>query len=231
MATDNKVVFPLKTGLTICKHPNLYDFYSKKILQEPPALQKLRLEIEASKWAGLASSPDESQFLALLARLTKAKNCLEIGIFMGYTTLALALALPDDGKIVALDVNVDWTSVGQKYWKEAGVDHKIDLRIQKAIDSLDQLIESGKSGTFDLAFIDADKTNYDKYYESCLKLVRQGGVIAIDNVFWGGSILDESDQSDDTKAIRAINEKVFNDPRVSISVVPLADGVTLCFKN
>jgi len=178
----------------------------------------------------MSSSPDESQFLAWLIKLTGAKKIIEVGVFVGATTLAIAEALPADGKIVALDVSEEFTSVGAKFWAAAGVDHKVDLRIAPAVDSLKNMIESGEAGTYDFVFIDADKNNYDQYYEHSLTLLKPGGIVAVDNVFWHGKVIDESVTDPDTIAIRVLNQKISIDKRVDISMLPIADGLTLARK-
>ena len=169
--------------------------------------------------------------MANLIRLMSAKRTLEIGTFTGYSALSVALALPEDGEIVACDISKEWTSIGKQKWEQAGVSHKIDLKLGPAVDTLDTLLQEGQQGSFDFAFIDADKANYPAYYEKCLKLVRKGGVIAIDNVLWGGSVIDSKRNDEDTKAIRELNDFIINDERVSISMVPIGDGLTLAFIN
>lgn len=169
--------------------------------------------------------------MANLVRMTGARKTLEIGTFTGYSTLVVAMALPDVGKVIACDVSEEWTSVGRRYWEQAGVADKIDLRLQSADRTLEELIAAGESDTFDFAFIDADKNNYDTYYEHCLTLVRTGGVIAIDNVLWGGAVADESRQDEDTMALKALNSKVQDDPRVDINMLPIGDGLTLAVKR
>jgi len=183
----------------------------------------------ASEKAGMSASPDETQYIAFLIELIQAKNVIEIGVFKGYTTLAMALAVPKDGKVIALDTNEEYSAIGKKYWKKAGVEDKIDLRIGPAVESLQKLIDEGKSNTFDLAFIDADKPNQTNYYELCLKLIRPGGLILVDNVFWDGRVLESQDKwNNDTKAIVEANKRIKEDERVSISTIPIADGLTLC---
>jgi len=160
----------------------------------------------------------------------RAKNCLEIGVFTGYSSLAVALALPADGCILACDISEQWTAIARKYWQEAGVAAKIDLRIAPALSTLDELIESGKSACFDFAFIDADKVNYFGYYERALTLVRSGGLIAVDNILWGGQVIDKKSKSEDTQAIRRFNDRLYSDSRVQLSLLPIGDGLTLALK-
>jgi predicted O-methyltransferase YrrM len=176
-------------------------------------------------------SPEQGQFMSLLVQLIGAKKALEIGVFTGYSSLVVALALPPEGKMVACDVSEEYTSIARRYWEQAGVADKIDLRIAPAIATLDKLIAAGETDTFDFAFIDADKSSYDDYYERALKLIRPGGLIAIDNVLWSGLVADSKIQDNRTKKIRALNEKIHQDERVTISMVPIADGLTLARKN
>jgi predicted O-methyltransferase YrrM len=171
--------------------------------------------------------PDQGQFMGLLLQLMGARTVLEIGTFTGYSALAMALELPEDGRIVACDVNEEWTSIGRRYWEEAGVSHKIDLRLGPAVETLRGLLSEGLAGTFDFAFIDADKTGYADYYELCLQLVRPGGVVAVDNTLWEGKVADPLVTDADTEAIRAFNAKLVADPRVSLSLVPIWDGLTM----
>jgi caffeoyl-CoA O-methyltransferase len=176
-------------------------------------------------------SPDQGQFMALLIHLLGARRTLEIGVFTGYSSLAVALALPEDGRIIACDVHEEWTSVARRYWREAGVEKKIDLRLRPALETLDALIAGGEGGRFDFAFIDADKQNYANYFERALVLVRPGGLIAIDNVLWSGRVIDPAVRDADTLAIRAFNEKLHGDERVWLSMLPVRDGLTLACKK
>ena len=180
---------------------------------------------------GMQIPPEHGQFLALLIQLMGARRTLEIGVFTGYSSLAVALALPSDGRIVACDVSEEYTSVARRYWKEAGVDHMIDLRLRPALETLQELISQRQHNRFDFAFIDADKSNYEGYYEYALELVRPGGLIAIDNVLWHGRVVDPNANDADTLAIRAINKKLLTDSRVNISLLPISDGLTLCYKR
>ncbi|WP_282609307.1 class I SAM-dependent methyltransferase [Pelagibius sp. Alg239-R121] len=209
---------------------SLYRYLLTVSLREPDLFARLRQATENMPEAGMQISPEQGQFMQLLVKLIGARKTLEIGTFTGYSALAVASVLPEDGKLVACDVSETFTSVGQPFWKEAGVAGKIDLRIGPAVDSLDSLLANGQEASYDFAFIDADKTNYASYYERCLKLVRPGGLIAIDNVLWGGSVVNEDDNSDDTRAIRALNAVLKEDTRVDLSLVPIGDGLTLARK-
>jgi predicted O-methyltransferase YrrM len=172
-------------------------------------------------------APEEGAFLAMLAELTGARRYLEIGTFTGYSSTAVALVLPDDGRLVCCDVSEEWTTIARRAWIEAGVDHKITLVIAPATQTLDRLLADGGESSFDFAFIDADKGGYDAYYERCLRLVRPGGLIAVDNVLWGGRVVDDAADDEDTRAIKALNDKIVADDRVSMVLLPVADGVTL----
>lgn len=212
--------------------PPLQAYMREVSLREPAVLQRLRAETEPMEWGGMQICPEQGQFLALLVEAIGARRCLEVGVFTGYSSLAVALALPPDGKIVACDVSEEWTAVARRYWAEAGVAHKIDLRLAPAVETLDRLLATGQAGSFDFAFIDADKPNYDGYYERALKLIRAGGLIAIDNVLWGGSVIKpEKDKDENTLAIRALNRKLRDDKRISLSMIPIGDGVTLAWKR
>jgi caffeoyl-CoA O-methyltransferase len=170
---------------------------------------------------------DQGQFMAFLVVALGVRRALEIGVFTGYSALSVAQALPADGQLVACDVSEEYTSVGKPFWEQAGVAGKIDLRIGPALDTLDALLAAGEADSFDFAFIDADKSSYDAYVERCLRLVRRGGVILIDNVLWGGSVLNAADQSEDTVALRALNRKLKDDARVDLCLLSIGDGVTM----
>jgi predicted O-methyltransferase YrrM len=196
-------------------------------LREQPAQQALRTASDALPDAGMRSSPEQVQLLALLIELMGARRVLEIGCFTGYGTLGMALALPRDGKIVTLDVNADWSAIGRRFWREAGVLDRIEMRLGLALESLDALLAEGAEGSFDLAYVDADKKSYDAYYERALRLVRPGGLIALDNVLWHGAVADSADTSRQAQALRALNGKIRDDDRVTMSLVPIGDGVML----
>ncbi|XP_061306998.1 catechol O-methyltransferase domain-containing protein 1 isoform X2 [Pezoporus flaviventris] len=181
-------------------------------------------------WGRMMVSCDQAQFMANLVKLIKAKKVIEIGVFTGYNTLNMALVLPDNGRVVACDINEDYVKIGKPLWKEAGVEHKIDLRIKPAIQTLDELLTSGEAESFDFAFIDADKESYNEYYEKCLRLIKKGGIIAIDNVLWNGKVLNPRKDDLAAQSIHHLNEKLLRDARVNISMIPMGDGVTLAFK-
>jgi len=216
---------------TIGLDDRLYDYLLSVSLRDSELLARLRAETARDAMARMQVSPEQGQFMALLVELIGARTTLELGVFTGYSSLCVALTLPDDGRIVACDVSERWTDVGRRYWKEAGVEHKIDLRIAPALETLDSLIAEGRAGSFDFAFIDADKGNYTEYYERCLTLVRPGGLIAVDNTLWSGAVADAADEGDDTLAIRALNEHIHADERVTMSLLPIGDGLTLAVKR
>jgi caffeoyl-CoA O-methyltransferase len=209
----------------------IYQYLLRMSLREPPLMRMLREETASHPRANLQIPPEHGQFLSLLIQLMGAQRTIEVGVFTGYSSLAVALALPEHGRIIACDINEEFTAVARRYWKEAGVDHKIDLRMRPALETLNELIAQGERGRFDFVFIDADKTGYAAYYEAALELVRPGGLIMVDNVIWSGRVLDESDQTPDTVALRAFNEKLAKDARISLSMLPLGDGVTLALKR
>lgn len=209
----------------------LYDYLLSTSLRESNVLKRLREETARLPEASMQIAPEQGQLMALLVRLIGAKKTLEVGVFTGYSALVVAQALPPDGKVVGCDVNEAYTAIARRYWKEAGVEHKIELHIAPAVETLDMLLEKGEAGTFDFAFIDADKVRYDAYYERALKLVRTGGLIAIDNVFRRGRVADPSVTDPDTQATRVLNAKLLHDDRVYISMIPIADGLTLAMKR
>ena len=208
----------------------LAEYIREVTLREPAPLKKLREESENHPRASMQTSPEQGQFLHLRARAAGARKTLEVGVFMGYSSTWVALALPPDGKIVACDVNEEYTSRARQTWREAGIESKIDLRIAPALETLDGLIAGGETGSFDFAFIDADKSNYANYYERALALLRRGGTVAIDNVLWDGLVIDPNDHDADTEAIRAFNRKLHEDRRVAISMATMGDGLTLACK-
>jgi caffeoyl-CoA O-methyltransferase len=210
----------------------LYEYLTAVSLREPEILTRLREETATLPNAGMQIAPDQGQFMALLVKLTGAAKVLEVGVFTGYSSLSVALALPEQGRITAFDISLEWTAVARRYWEQAGVADKIDLHLGDAIDGLDTLLTGGQTeGTYDFAFIDADKENYDGYYERALRLLKPGGLLLIDNVLWGGRVADESVDDADTAAIRALNLKIHADCRVDISLLPIADGLTLALKR
>lgn len=207
------------------------DYLAQVGVREDGVLTKCRTETAALPNAMMQISPEQGGFMQMLVRLVRAHRCIEVGVFTGYSSLAVALALPADGHITALDVSEEYTSRARKYWKEAGVDKMIDLRLAPAAESLHALIEAGAAGSYDFAFIDADKTGYDFYYESCLELLRPGGLIAIDNVLWSGNVADENINDENTLALKALNRKVHDDERVDMTLVPIGDGLMLVQKR
>lgn len=217
---------------TIQVDDQLYDYILGVSSREPDILRRLRDETATLGTVfRMQISPEQGQLMFLLAQLVGARRTLEVGVFTGYSALAVALALPHDGQIVACDVSEEWTSVGRRYWAEAGMAHKIDLRIAPANETLDALIAEGQQGQFDFAFIDADKTNYAGYYERALVLLRPGGLVAVDNTLWSGRVANPSENDDDTVAIRAFNESLHYDERISLSLLPVGDGLTLAMKR
>ncbi len=219
------------TRETVLMTDELHQYLLDVSLREPELLRRLREETTRMAQASMQIAPEQGQFMALLVNLIGARRCLEVGVFTGYSSLAVALALPAGGQLVACDMSEEWTQVARRYWGEAGVEDKVDLRLGPAVATLDGLLEAGEGGRFDFAFIDADKREYADYYERLLQLLRPGGLIAIDNVLWGGSVVDASDQSEDTRAIREFNAELLADQRVDLSLVPMADGITLARKR
>ncbi len=208
----------------------LGQYFERVGVREPPLFTQLREETAKLPMARMQIAPDEGQFLDLLLAIIAPKRCIEVGVFTGYSSLITALALPDDGYLLACDVNEEWTDIAQRYWKQAGVRSRIDLRIAPAIETLDEELATN-AGTYDFAFIDADKENYIEYYERCLKLIRPAGLIAVDNTLWSGRVADPSVNDKDTVAIRAFNDHVRKDQRVDFCLVPIADGLTLARKR
>ena len=209
----------------------LYSYLLDASLRETEVQQRLRAETAALPAARMQIAPEQGQFMQLLARLIGARRVLEVGVFTGYSSLSVALALPEDGKLIACDTNAEWTAIAQRYWKLAGVDSKIELRLAPALDTLAGLLAAGAAGSFDYVFIDADKSNYINYYERALELLRPGGIVLVDNVLWSGRVADPTESGADTRAIRAFNNHIKSDERVWLSVLPLADGLTLAMKK
>jgi predicted O-methyltransferase YrrM len=208
----------------------LYSYFEQVAFREPEILKELRAETE--RLGGIFSmqiGPEQGAFMAMLVKLTGARRILEVGTFTGYSSLAMALA--GDARIIAADVSEEWTNVARRYWKQADVDDRIELRLGPGKETIDQLLSAGEAGRFDMMFIDADKTSYDAYYEGGLKLLRHGGLIMIDNVLWDGKVADESVKDEDTAAIRALNTKIMADPRVDLVMTPICDGLTLARKR
>jgi caffeoyl-CoA O-methyltransferase len=215
----------------------LYDYLKSVSLREPEVLARLRAETATLPRRFFQISAAEGQFMALLVKLIGARKILEVGVFTGYSSTVMALAMPKDGRIVALDVSEEWTAMARRYWQEAGVADKIELRLAPGIDSMDALIADGQAGSFDMVFIDADKPNYPGYFERSLALLRKGGLIIVDNTLFGGRVVGqnieglEQWQLDWTEDVRKFNEKIHHDPRVTLSMIPVGDGMTLAIKN
>ena len=226
-----QILNPTMPKQTIGLDDRLYNYLLSVSLREPEILRQLRQETNNHTQTTMQIAPEQGQFMALLVQLLGAKKTLEVGVFTGYSSLSVALALPPDGKIIACDVSEEYTAIARRYWQKAGVADKIDLRIAPALETLDRLLADGQAETFDFAFIDADKVNYEGYYERSLQLVRPGGLIAIDNVLWGGKVADSQFQNSSTLAIRALNQKLHHDERITLSLVPIADGLTLALKR
>lgn len=216
---------------TIGLSDGLYTYLLQHSLREPEILAQLRQETAQHPMAQMQIAPEQGQFMALLVQLMGAQKTLEVGVFTGYSSLVVALALPEQGRVIACDVSEEYTALARQFWQKAGISHKIDLRIGPAVETLDQMIANGEAGTFDFAFIDADKSSYGTYYEQALQLVRPGGLIAIDNVLWSGRVADPNTQDNRTNTIRNFNDKLHRDERVIISLVPIADGLTLALKK
>ncbi len=205
----------------------LYRYLLEVSLREDPILSELRSATAELPQRNMQIAPEQGQFMALLARMIGARSYIEIGTFTGYSTLAVARAMGEGAEIIACDVSREWTDIARRYWRKAGVDDRIVLKLQPAVDTLNELIADGRSDQFDLAFIDADKTGYIDYFERCLTLIRPGGLILVDNTLWGGSVIDPDKSDEDTEAIRAFNRHVHNHPGVDLSLVPIGDGLTL----
>lgn len=218
------------TRTTITMTEPLYQYYLDNSLQEDPILTALRQETAKMSAAKMQIAPEEGQFLAFIVDLLGAKKTLDIGVFTGYSSLVVAMALPDEGKVIACDINNEWTKVAKKYWQLANQEKKIELRIAPALETLESLIKNNESNTFDFVFIDADKKNYSGYYDYALQLLKPGGVIAVDNVLWGGAVIDPNDNDENTLAIREFNTKIYQDSRIKMTMLPIADGLSLIRK-
>ena len=219
------------TKQTLGLGTDLYNYLLGNSLREVEILRELRQETAKLPMSMMQISPEQGQFMALLIKILGAKKTLDIGVFTGYSSLVVALSLPYDGKIIACDISEEYTSMARIYWQRAGVVDKIDLQLAPALQTLDKLLAAGEAGSFDFAFIDADKANYENYYERSLELVRSGGLIAVDNVLWSGRVADPEVQDNQTSKIRAFNQKLHGDSRITLSLVPIADGLTLARKN
>ena len=219
------------TRTTLPLTERLHRYLLANSLREHPALEQLREETSRLPGAGMQIAPEQGQFMALLVELTGARRVLEIGCFTGYSALAMALALPPDGGLITLEANPEPVEVGRRAWAAAGVADRIEVRIGLALERLDELLQEDSAETFDLAFIDADKKSYDAYYERALKLVRTGGLILLDNVLWGGAVADPADHERQTEVLRAMNAKLHRDERISLSLLPIGDGLTMALKR
>lgn len=217
---------------TIALDDTLYDYLLAHTLHEHPEQTALREATRKHPHGGMQISPEQGQFMTLLIKLIGARRTIEVGTFTGYSALTVALALPDDGKILACDVSDEYTSIGKPYWQRAGVADKIELVLAPATQTLDARLAAGGSGRYDFAFIDADKANYDAYYERCLRLVRQGGLLAFDNTLWSGAVAHPAAaDDDDTRALQALNDKLHADTRIDMALLPIGDGLTLARKR
>lgn len=219
------------TNRTLILDDRLYQYLLDHSLRETETMQRLRQLTSQHEMARMQIGPEQGQFMALLVELMGARRIIEIGTFTGYSALAMASAMPEDGQLICCDVSEEWTAVGLPFWQQAGVASRIDLRIAPALETLDRLIDEKRVGLFDMAFVDADKTAYQEYYERCLDLLRPGGLIVFDNMLWDGKVADETVDDEDTLAIRHLNEKLHTDNRVSISLLPIGDGLTLARKR
>lgn len=215
---------------TLGLDPQLYDYLLEVGVREPDVLARLREATEKEELAEMRSAPEQGQFMAMLLKLIGAKRVLEIGTYTGYAALWMALALPEDGEVHTCEVDERWSFLAHRFWEEAGVEQRVYLHLRPALETLDELLAHGMESAFDFAFIDADKVNYEIYYEHCLKLVRPGGLIAADNTLWGGAVIDPDNHEESTRAIRAFNRKLKDDDRIELAMLPIADGLTLARK-
>ncbi len=209
----------------------LYQYLCDVSLRESPLLRQLRQETAQDEMSQMQIAPEQGQFLALLVKVLGVRKLIEIGTYTGYSALCMASAMPNDGQLVCCDISDKWTQVARRYWAKAGVEDNIELHLAPALETLGKLLSQGLARTFDFAFIDADKQNYDAYYEACLRLLRPGGVIALDNMLWSGRVANPREQDVDTRALRALNLKLRDDQRIDLSLLPIADGVTLIRKR
>ncbi len=205
----------------------LYDYLLRKSLREPAALAALRAETASHPRVNMQIAPEQGQFMQMLVRLMGARRTIEVGVFTGYSSLAVALALPDDGRVLACDISEEYAAIARRHWQQAGVAHKIELVLAPALATLDARLAAGEAGSYDFAFIDADKGGYHAYYERLLRLIRPGGLIAVDNTLWSGAVADPGDRAADTLAIREFNDRLLADQRIDLSLLPIGDGLTL----
>jgi len=210
---------------------SIHEYVFEQSVRDDALLNRLRQETARDDMARMQIAPEQGQFMALLVKLISARRIIEVGTFTGYSSLCMARALPDDGEMICCDIDEYWTGIAQRYWQEAGVNNKIDLVLAPALDTLQQLLSAGNRNQFDLAFIDADKENYDHYYECCLELIRPNGLVLLDNMLWSGRVADDSVNDVDTQAIRALNNKLKGDSRIDLSLLTVADGLTLARKK
>jgi len=219
------------TKSTLNLTPSLYEYLLSHSGREHPLLKELREITASDEMARMQISPEQGQFMQLLVKLMGAKQIVEVGTFTGYSALAMAMAMPKEGRIICCDLDKKWTDIAQQSWKKAGVEDKTELILAPAEETLSSLLKAGRARSFDLIFVDADKESYDTYFELSLRLLRPGGLLLIDNTLWGGSVIDQQKQDPDTKAIRALNLKLQQDSRIELSHLPIADGLTLCLKK
>src|SRR5262245_64315918 len=219
------------SATTLAVTDAIRDYLLAVTVRESPLLARLREETQRLPSGGMQISPEQGRFMAFLTELTGAKRYLEVGVFTGYSSLSVALAMPADGRVVACDRSDEWTQVARRYWREAGVEEKIELRLGFALETLDGLLASGARGTFDFVFIDADKESALEYYERGLELLRKGGLFAFDNALWAGRVADQKNNEPSTLGVRALNQRASNDPRVSATLVPIGDGLLLATKR
>ena len=210
---------------------DIHRYLVEHSVREPAVLARLRAATSSLPLASMQIGPEQGQLMALLAKLVGARRCIEVGVFTGYSSLAVALALPEDGRILACDVSEEWTAIARRFWREAGVEHKIELRLQPAVRTLEELLAAGGAGRYDFAFVDADKPAYDTYYELLLKLLRPGGLMALDNTLWSGAVVNPNEREPNTVALRALNDKLHRDERIDVSLLPVGDGLTLARKR
>ncbi|MGI2027859.1 class I SAM-dependent methyltransferase [Endozoicomonas acroporae] len=216
---------------TLQLNDTLYQYIYNVGLREHPALKELRELTSHHRYRMMQISAEQGQLMAMLAKLSNARRTIEIGVFTGYSALSVALALPDDGELIACDISSEYTDIAKPFWEKAGVSERIKLHLAPASETLDQLIRNGELNQFDMAFIDADKTGYDVYYEQCLQLIRPGGLILIDNVLWSGRVADADVSDEDTAALKALNRKIHDDDRVDMMILPVSDGLTIAIKR
>jgi predicted O-methyltransferase YrrM len=219
------------TARTLNLDDSLYQYLLDVSLRETPLLKRLRDETQALPMARWQVAPEQGQFLALLVKLIGARRVLEVGTFTGYSALCMAEALPEDGSLICCDIPGDYNATALRYWQEAGLAGRIDLRLAPALETLGEIERQGQGGQFDLVFIDADKANYPTYLEHALRLLRVGGLAVFDNTLWSGRVLEENPESADTRAIQLLNRALKEDARVDLSLLPLGDGLTLCRKR